>query len=94
MGGHYGSNRTAVKVLASGFYWPTIFQDAHKYVLRCDKGQSAENISRPDEMPQNPIQLCEVFYAWWIDFMGPFPSSSGNKCILVAMDYVSKRVKA
>ncbi|GJS74220.1 reverse transcriptase domain-containing protein [Tanacetum coccineum] len=29
-----------------------------------------------------------------IDFVGPFPSSNGNKYILVAIDYVSKWVKA
>nr|GEV69735.1 reverse transcriptase domain-containing protein [Tanacetum cinerariifolium] len=29
-----------------------------------------------------------------IDFMGPFPSSRGNKYILVAVDYLSKWVKA
>ncbi|GKA34355.1 reverse transcriptase domain-containing protein, partial [Tanacetum coccineum] len=29
-----------------------------------------------------------------IDFMGPFPSSRGNKYILVAVDYLSKWVEA
>nr|GFA77014.1 reverse transcriptase domain-containing protein [Tanacetum cinerariifolium] len=29
-----------------------------------------------------------------IDFMGPFPSSKGNKYILVAVDYLSKWVEA
>ncbi|GJX24261.1 reverse transcriptase domain-containing protein [Tanacetum coccineum] len=29
-----------------------------------------------------------------IDFMGPFPSSNGNKYILVAIDYMSKLVEA
>ncbi|GKF10655.1 hypothetical protein Tco_0048581, partial [Tanacetum coccineum] len=28
-----------------------------------------------DEMPQNAIQVCEIFDVWGIDFMGPFPSS-------------------
>nr|GEW58656.1 hypothetical protein [Tanacetum cinerariifolium] len=32
-----------------------------------------------DEMPQNVIQVCEVFDVWGIDFMGPFPSSRGNR---------------
>ncbi|GJY86684.1 reverse transcriptase domain-containing protein [Tanacetum coccineum] len=31
---------------------------------------------------------------WGIDFMGPFPSSRGNKYILVAVDYLSKWVEA
>nr|GEW85697.1 reverse transcriptase domain-containing protein [Tanacetum cinerariifolium] len=35
-------------------------------------------ISQRDEMPQNVIQVCEIFDMWSIDFMGPFPSSRGN----------------
>ncbi|GKB42862.1 reverse transcriptase domain-containing protein [Tanacetum coccineum] len=41
-------------------------------------------------MPQNAIQVCEIFDVWGIDFMGPFPSSHGNKYILVAADYLSR----
>ncbi|GJT90030.1 reverse transcriptase domain-containing protein [Tanacetum coccineum] len=47
-----------------------------------------------DEMPQDFIQACEIFDVWGIDFMGPFPSSRGNKYILVAVDYLSKWVEA
>ncbi|GKC79573.1 reverse transcriptase domain-containing protein [Tanacetum coccineum] len=50
--------------------------------------------SQRDEMPQNAIQVCEIFDVWGIDFMGPFPSSQGNKYILVAVDYLSKWVEA
>ncbi|GJT78486.1 retrovirus-related pol polyprotein from transposon TNT 1-94 [Tanacetum coccineum] len=45
-------------------------------------------------MPQNAIQVCEIFDVWGIDFMGPFMSSQGNKYILVAVDYLSKWVEA
>ncbi|GJT54151.1 reverse transcriptase domain-containing protein [Tanacetum coccineum] len=51
-------------------------------------------ISQRDEMPQNSIQVYEIFDMWGIDFMGPFPSSRGNKYILVAVDYLSKWVEA
>nr|GEV31176.1 reverse transcriptase domain-containing protein [Tanacetum cinerariifolium] len=51
-------------------------------------------ISQRDEMTQNSIQVCENFNVWGIDFMGPFPSSRGNKYILVAVDYLSKWVEA
>nr|GEX75084.1 reverse transcriptase domain-containing protein [Tanacetum cinerariifolium] len=70
-------NYTAKKVFDSGFYWPT----------------SLRKISQRDEMRQNAIQVCEIFDVWGIDFMGPFPSSRGNKYILVAVDYLSKWVK-
>ncbi|GJZ85336.1 reverse transcriptase domain-containing protein, partial [Tanacetum coccineum] len=38
--------------------------------------------------------VCEIFDVWGIDFMRPFPSSRGNKYILVAVDYFSKWVEA
>ncbi|GJW02410.1 reverse transcriptase domain-containing protein [Tanacetum coccineum] len=38
-GGHYGANYTAKKVFDSGFYWPTIYRDAHDLVTRCDTCQ-------------------------------------------------------
>ncbi|GJU13984.1 reverse transcriptase domain-containing protein [Tanacetum coccineum] len=39
-------------------------------------------------------KVFEIFDVWGIDFMGPFPSSRGNKYILVAIDYLSKWVEA
>ncbi|GJU59755.1 reverse transcriptase domain-containing protein [Tanacetum coccineum] len=93
-GGHHGPNYTAKKVFDSGFFWPTIYRDAHDMVTHCDSCQRQGKISQRDEMPQNPIQICEIFDVWGIDFMGPFPSSRGNRYILVAVDYVSKWVEA
>ncbi|GJR88569.1 reverse transcriptase domain-containing protein [Tanacetum coccineum] len=51
-------------------------------------------ISQRVKMPQNAIQVCEIFDVWGIDFMGPFSSSHGNKYVLVAVDYLSKWVEA
>ncbi|GJS90148.1 reverse transcriptase domain-containing protein [Tanacetum coccineum] len=93
-GGHHGANYTAKKVFDAGFYWPMIYRDAHDLVTRCDACQRQGKISQRDEMPQNAIQVCEIFDMWGIDFMGPFPSSRGNKYILVAVDYLSKWVEA
>ncbi|GKB65449.1 reverse transcriptase domain-containing protein [Tanacetum coccineum] len=80
-GGHHGANYTAKKVFDSGFYWPTIYRDAHDLVIRCDACQRQGKILQRDEMAQNAIQVCEIFDVWGIDFMGPFPSSRGNKTI-------------
>nr|GEY34983.1 reverse transcriptase domain-containing protein [Tanacetum cinerariifolium] len=93
-GGHYGANFSAKKVFDSGFYWPTIYKDAFELVKRCNSCQRQGKISQKDEMPQNFIQICGIFDVWGIDFMGPFPSSKGNKYILVAVDYLSKWVEA
>nr|GEZ71819.1 reverse transcriptase domain-containing protein [Tanacetum cinerariifolium] len=92
--GHYGASYTAKKVFDSGFYWHSIYKDAFELVKRCDSCQRQGKVSQRDEMPQNFIQICEIFDVWGIDFMGPFPSSKGNKYILVAVDYLSKWVEA
>nr|GEX93394.1 DNA-directed DNA polymerase [Tanacetum cinerariifolium] len=93
-GGHHGPNYTARKVFDSGFYWPTIYCDAQNLVKNCHVCQRQGKFSQRDEMPQNSIQVCEIFDVGGIDFMGPFPSSKGNKYILVAVDYLSKWVEA
>nr|GEW29241.1 reverse transcriptase domain-containing protein [Tanacetum cinerariifolium] len=92
--GYYGANYTAKKVFDSGFYWPTIYKDTFELVKNCDSYRRQGKISQRDEMPQNAIQVCEIFNVWGIDFMGPFPNSKGNKYILVAVDYLSKWVEA
>ena len=36
-GGHYSGDKTTAKVLQAGFFWPSIFKDAHDHVLHCDQ---------------------------------------------------------
>nr|GEZ26387.1 DNA-directed DNA polymerase [Tanacetum cinerariifolium]GEZ99062.1 DNA-directed DNA polymerase [Tanacetum cinerariifolium] len=43
--GHHGPNYTANKVFDFGFYWPTIYCDAHDLVKTCDVCQRQGNIS-------------------------------------------------
>nr|GEV80127.1 reverse transcriptase domain-containing protein [Tanacetum cinerariifolium] len=88
-GGHHGVNLTAKKVFDADFFWPSIYRDAHNMIKSCDTCQRQGKISQRDEMPQNAIQVYEIFDIWGIDFMGPFPSSKGNKYILVAVDYLA-----
>nr|GEU67867.1 reverse transcriptase domain-containing protein [Tanacetum cinerariifolium] len=82
-GGHHGANFTAKKVFDAGFFWPTIYRDAHNLVKSCDSCQRQGKIYQRDEMPQNVIQVCEIFYVWGIDFMVPFSSSRGNRKVEV-----------
>nr|GEU55922.1 reverse transcriptase domain-containing protein [Tanacetum cinerariifolium] len=60
-GGHHGANLTAKKVFDVGFFWPTIYKDAHELVKNCDSCQRQGKISQRDEMPHNAIQICEIF---------------------------------
>ena len=93
-GGHFTGNRTATKVLQLGFYWPTLFKDAHHFVSTCDKCQRMGSISKRDEPPLQPILEVKLFDIWGMDFMGHFPSSFNNLYILLAVYYVSKWVEA
>nr|GEY01883.1 reverse transcriptase domain-containing protein [Tanacetum cinerariifolium] len=61
---HHGPNYTAKKVFDSGFYWPTIYHDAHDLVKSCDACQRQGKISQRDEMPQNSIQVFKIFDVW------------------------------
>ncbi|GJW48143.1 reverse transcriptase domain-containing protein [Tanacetum coccineum] len=93
-GGPHSANITARKVFNAGFFWPIIYKGAYELIKSCDACQRQGKISHRDEMPQNAIQVCEILDVWGIDFMGPFPSSRGNKYIRVAVDYLSKWVDA
>jgi len=93
-GGHFNGERTAAKVLQSGFYWPTFFKDAYTHCKYCDECQITGGMSKKNKMPLQSILEVEVFDCWGIDFVGPFPSSYSNEYILVAVDYVSKWVEA
>jgi hypothetical protein len=71
-----------------------MYADTKGFVRRCHRCQKHGNINTRDAMPlTNNIQI-ELFDAWGIDFMGPFPNSGNCEYILVVVDYVSKWVEA
>ena len=94
VGGHYSGIRTTHKIWQCSYYWLTIHQDAHEFTNACYIFQKDGGISRKQELPLNSILVIESFDVLGIDFMGPFVSSHGMNYILVALDYVSKFVKA
>ena len=61
-GGHHAGDRTAHKVLQSGFYWPTLFKDARKFVSSCDECQRIGNIGKHQEMPMNYSLLNHLMF--------------------------------
>jgi hypothetical protein len=93
-GGHYGAFRTHARVWQSRFFWPNMHVDAKELVRRCPICQKHGNINSRDAMPLKSNLQVEIFDAWGIDFMGPFPASEQCEYILVAVDYVSKWVES
>ncbi|KAL8108294.1 hypothetical protein AgCh_024663 [Apium graveolens] len=80
----------ADQIIRRCFFWPTLFKNAHQFILKCDRYQRVGNMSKRDEMPPNVLLEVEVFDIWGIDFMGPFVSSCNNQYILLEVDYASK----
>ena len=93
-GGHFAGDRTAQKILQSGFYWLNLFKHCYELVKHCDRCKRMGNISRRNEMPLQGNMEVQIFDVWGTEFMGSFPPLFGNLYILLAVDYVSKWVEA
>ncbi|GKF74044.1 reverse transcriptase domain-containing protein [Tanacetum coccineum] len=71
------------------------FWDDPYLFRRCVFGQEAIEILKAcHEAPTGGHHSANITAQKGIDFIGPFPSSRGNKYILVAVDYLSKWVEA
>jgi hypothetical protein len=71
-----------------------MYEDTKEFNQRYRACQKHDNINSKDAMPlTNNLQI-ELFDCWGIDYMAPFTKSGNHEFILVAVDYVSKWVKA
>ena len=55
-GGHFASQKTAMKVLQSGFTWPLLFKDSHIMCRSCDRCQRLGKLTKRNQMPMNIIR--------------------------------------
>lgn len=76
-----------MKIMRARYYWPTLFNDWHKWVRKCDKCAFFSRKKRLVAFPLHPIQFDQTFSQWGLDFIGPInpPFSTSHKCILVAI---------
>ena len=86
-GEHFSDKRTTYKVLHQGYYWPTLFKDAEKYVQGCDSCQRMGRPTASNEMPLQAQVQIEPFEKWGLEFVGTIsPMSRKNRYILVWAD--------
>ena len=95
-GGHFAGRLTAQKALRAGYFWPTMFQDAHGYAKRCDACQRYAKNDLHMAMPLHISLPLAPFEKWGIDYIGEVhPNSSrGMKHIIVATEYLTKWAEA
>ena len=95
VGGHFGGDTTAHKILHAGYYWPNLFKDAHEYVRKCKVCQTAAGRERKVAFPLQPVNIQQPFEQWWLDIIGEITpnSSKQHKYILTATYYFTKWVE-
>ena len=60
-GGHFASQKKTIKVLQSGFCWPSRFKDSHTMCRRCERCQKLGKLTTRSMMPLNPILIIDLF---------------------------------
>jgi hypothetical protein len=92
VGGHFGGDTTAHKVLRDGYYWPTLFKYAHTLSRKCIICQKAAGRVKKAAFPLQPVTVDAPFQQWGLDIIGPInpPSSQQHKYILTTTDYFTR----
>ena len=91
-GGHFSGETTAHKVLREGYYWPTLFKDAHAHAWKCEICQVNAGRERRPAFPFQPVTIENPFEQWGLDVVGEINMNSSklHKYIITATDYFSK----
>ena len=94
-GSHFAGNLMAQKAFQSGYFWPIMFKDAMKHVGKCDACQCYARNDLHMALPLNPSLSLLPCEKWGIDYVGPVHprSSRGMAYIILAVDYLTKRVQ-
>ena len=89
-GGHFGVNKTIGKIREK-FYWPKLRDDVKVWCGQCDVCAVRKGPSRKIKAPLATYVVGLPMERVAIDVLGPLPvSESGNRYILIAMDYFTK----
>ena len=94
-GGHFSRETTAHKVLREGYYWHTLFRDAHAHAQKCQICKVNVGKERRPAFLLHPITIENPFEQWGLDVFGDINPNSLklHKYILTATDYFYKWTK-
>ena len=91
---HTGGRALVVVIICTGYYWPSLHEDAINLVRSCDKCQKFVSVQRKPTIPLTPIVSPIPFTTQGMDILGSFPMAMGqHKYLFVVMDYYIKWVE-
>eukprot|EP00253_Pinus_taeda_P025178 PITA_25178 len=90
-GGHFRVYTTAHKVNHAGYYWPTLFRDAHEYVRKCPSCQTSTGRLKKSAFPLQPVNIEQPFEQWGLDIIGEITPNSPNNTSNAMFDFAIKR---
>lgn len=92
--GHFNHKKTAYLVRQK-YYWPTMHKDIHKYCKTCEICQKNKHMVHKNIAKLQTIQVKGPFNRVGVDCVGPLTlTESGNKHIVVFIDYFTKYIEA
>ena len=96
LGDIFSGDTTAHKILRAGYYWPTLFKDAHAHVRKWDICQRCTGRQSKAAAPLKPMMITETFEQWGLDIIGEIKPnySLQHKYILTATDYFTRWVES
>ncbi|KAJ9542262.1 hypothetical protein OSB04_028768 [Centaurea solstitialis] len=78
-GNHSGGRSLANRISRQGYYWPTLREDAMRYVQRCDACQRHSGMSHLPSEPLHSVLIPWPFMRWGMDIVGKLPPAPGQK---------------
>ncbi|RRC62447.1 reverse transcriptase-like protein, partial [Escherichia coli] len=94
-GNHTGGRSLANRISRQGYYWPTLREDAIRYVRHCDACQKHSGMTHRPSEPLHSVLIPWPFMRWGMDIVGKLPPAPGQKVyLLVLTDYFSKWIEA
>ena len=76
--GHFSGETTSQKFLRAGYYWPTLFKDAHAHARKCEICQVNVGRERRAAFPLHPVTIENPFEQWGLDVVGEINLNSSK----------------
>ncbi|XP_065632981.1 uncharacterized protein LOC112035103 [Quercus suber] len=77
-GDHAGPRSLVRKIMRTGYFWPTMQDDASRFIKKCDKCQRFRNVQSLPSEKLTTITSPWPFAQWGINIVGPLPQGKGQ----------------